>query len=359
MVHQSPRILIVSLGGTFGGVEHYLTGLAGFLEDGAELHVLTQQPELRRRLKAMGVHVLPMPELPKPLRFPVTALLLPLIFLYYGIDTLQLNGYLDTIFAPWARLLGRRVICTRHGTFDVEAYRWYRQPHKFYPRWLCRVCSRFASRVVCVSETVKQDVAPYLPARIITVIRNWVAQIPRMHLPEQDGRTLRLLYVGRLERYKGVHLILEAMKRLHDVELTVVGGGPAQAELEQLAAGMPVQFVGFQAVPAPFFRAADLLVMPSLGPEGLPLSPLEAMAYSLPVLLSDLPVHAEISAGGSAGALFRSGDAGDLGEKIEQLRDLSTRQARARLAHALVEEEFGAEKARQAYRQLFGVKGTA
>lgn len=364
MSRKTPRILIVSLGGTFGGVEHYLTGLAEFLKDGAELHVLTQQPELRRRLLAIGVHVVAMPEFPKPFRFVATFVVLPFLFLRYRIDVLQLNGYLDTIFAPWARLLGRRVICTRHGDFDVESYTWYRQPQKFFPRWFCRIFSRFASCVVCVSETVGRDVLRFIKPARVQVIRNWVGSIPAFVSPVPGGRTLRLLYVGRLERYKGVQLVLGAMQMLADVELTIVGSGPYQQELEELAvdlraAGHTVNFTGFQAKPEPYLQNADVLVMPSLGPEGLPLSPLEAMALSLPVLLSDLPVHGEISAGGTAGMLFRSGDVKDLAAQIERMRDLQERQRRARAAYQQVEQHFNPEMARAAYRELFALRGPA
>ena len=349
-----PRILIVSLGGSFGGVEHYLTGLTEFLEEGAEIYVLTQQPELRRRLSARAVHLLSVPDTGKSLRLLLGFLLTPWFLIFHRIDILQVNGYVETVFAMWARLLGRRVICTRHGDFDTESYTWYAAPQKFFPRWLCLVFSKLATCVVCVSETVGRDVLRHVPAQRVAVIRNWVGKIPIFSEPSGGG-TLRLLYVGRLERYKGVHLIIEAMRTLAGVELTVVGDGAYRLELERMSADLPVTFTGFKTDPAPYYQAADIFIMPSLGPEGLPLSPIEAAAAGLPLVLSSLPVHLEIAAEGTAGAIFRSGDAVDLRSRIIALRDLSERQRLARAAYDVVVRCFNPSLAKQSYRRLFGL----
>ena len=347
---------MVSLGGSFGGVEHYLTGLTEFLEEGAEVYVLTQQPELQRRLARGKVHVLAIANTGKALRFLIGFLLTPWYLIVHRIDILQVNGYLETVLVVWARLLGRRAVCTRHGDFDVESYTWYGSPQKFFPHWLCRVFCKFASCVVCVSETVGRDVLRHVPVDRVMVIRNWVGDIPPFSLPSSEGTPLRLLYVGRVERYKGIHLIVEAMRTLAGVELTVVGDGSYRAELEQLSADLPVTYTGFRVDPTPYYQASDLFIMPSLGPEGLPLSPLEAAAAGLPLLLSSLPVHLEISNEGTAGAIFSSGDASDLRGRILALRDLSERQRRARAAYDLVLREFSALTARPAYRRLFGVE---
>ena len=48
--------------------------------------------------------------------------------------------------------------------------------------------------------------------------------------------------------------------------------------------------------------------MPSMGPEGLPMTSLEAMAHGLPCIFSDLPVHHEITDHGKGAYLFRSGE---------------------------------------------------
>ena len=74
--------------------------------------------------------------------------------------------------------------------------------------------------------------------------------------------------MGRLERYKGLYLLLEALRGIPNVALTVVGDGSYRGELERLAEGINVRFEGFQSNPSKYYEETDIFVMPSLGPEG-------------------------------------------------------------------------------------------
>lgn len=101
---------------------------------------------------------------------------------------------------------------------------------------------------------------------------------------ERRPGPLRLLVVGRLCRQKGQDLLLDALARLaplEPVELTFAGDGPAEQELRARAAVLPasitVTFLGAVADPAPHYRDADLVVLPSRW-EGQSLALLEAIA---------------------------------------------------------------------------------
>ena len=125
--------------------------------------------------------------------------------------------------------------------------------------------------------------------------------------------------MGRLEHYKGLHLLLEAMRGVTGVRLTVVGIGSYREQLEKLASGLDVYFEGFCADTYRFYQTSDIFINPSLGPEGLPIVSLESMAHGLPCIFSALPVHKEISNDGAASLLFEIGDAVDLRIKLSQL----------------------------------------
>lgn len=115
-----------------------------------------------------------------------------------------------------------------------------------------------------------------------------------------DGlRGLRLLYVGRLHHLKGVHLLLEALRRM-DGELptlTLVGDGPEEARLRALACRLDldrqVRFAG--RVPreqlAEWFESHDVVVAPSLYESG-GLAVLEGFAHGLPAIVLDCGGHA-------------------------------------------------------------------
>jgi glycosyltransferase involved in cell wall biosynthesis len=59
-------------------------------------------------------------------------------------------------------------------------------------------------------------------------------------LRKMKERGGNLLYVGRLEGYKGIHLILHALKHL-DANLRIVGGGPYEKNLRRLASALNLE----------------------------------------------------------------------------------------------------------------------
>ena len=94
-----------------------------------------------------------------------------------------------------------------------------------------------------------------------------------------------VLFAGRLEDAKGADLLPAVSERL-TATLAVAGDGPLRGLLESRAAGDPrglLRVLGAVADPAPWFLAADALLLPSRL-EGAPLVFLEAAAHRLPVV---------------------------------------------------------------------------
>ena|SRR5580658_2151971 len=354
------RVLLVSLGYDFGGVEVYLKNLVELLDGKAEFFALTFQPELIKVLANRSVRIIKLPRLPrfsKALVFPIAALMLLPVVLLYRIDSVQINGYAESILLMLARLAGCKAISTRHLTMDVTAEHWYQAPGSFLARFLYKMSARFANRIICVSNVVGVDVQKFVVPDRVVVIPNWVSRIYADGVAPRNSRAAkRILFVGRLEKHKGLHLLLEALLGIENVELTVVGEGPCRREYETQAESLRVRFAGFQSNPDSFFAAADLFVMPSLGPEGLPLVSLEAMAHRLPCLFSDLPVHKEITSDGDAAMLFATGDASSLREKlIFLLKDESLRHSYAEKAYRTIQTRFSAAVAERAYAHEFEI----
>ncbi|VAW74826.1 hypothetical protein MNBD_GAMMA15-1145 [hydrothermal vent metagenome] len=120
-----------------------------------------------------------------------------------------------------------------------------------------------------------------------------------------DGRQkdrFDILYVGKLEENKGVHVLLNALKLLQsannasiDIRLNIIGSGIMVHELMELAEtnnlGHIVKFHGFVDDPeklADIFSASDLFVVPTLYHEGFPRVIDEAMVCGIPVICSRL-----------------------------------------------------------------------
>ena len=103
-----------------------------------------------------------------------------------------------------------------------------------------------------------------------------------------SGGRRRFLFVGRLIPGKAVDRLLHALHMLQDdrMELEIVGSGPLEPELRELAQNLgvgPVRFLGQLDGVAleSAYRRADVFVLPGLG--GLTIG--EALGYGLPVVL--------------------------------------------------------------------------
>jgi glycosyltransferase involved in cell wall biosynthesis len=356
---KKKKILLVDLGASMGGVESYVEGLSGMLRGRATVLSLCALPELARRLRNVGVRVFLIPTFPrlKALRFLLAFGVLPIIILREQVEIVLLNGFLDSVLLIPARFLGCLAIYTQHGAFEDHLYKWYQSPARYFPRLLARLCVHVASHVICVSEATGKIIRDTVPAERTSVIPNWVSRIPPYQARPRDLiPTAHVLYAGRLERYKGLYLLLEALRGIPNVRLTVLGDGSYRRELEQLSVGMDVSFEGFQSSPEKYYAEADIFVMPSVGPEGLPMVNIEAMAHGLPCLFSDLEVHHEITADGTAGMLFRSGDVEDLRRKLLILiGEASLRSTYSEAAYRRVTEAYNPDIALQSYLCAFGL----
>jgi glycosyltransferase involved in cell wall biosynthesis len=357
---KKKKILIVDLGGAMGGVEYYIETLSAILQDRAQLVSLCVLPELAQHLRSLGVKVYVIPAFSrfKAIRFLLALLLFPFVVLRERVQIVLVNGFLESTLLIPARLMGREAIYARHGPFEDDLYKWYHNPARYFPRLLARLCVRLASHVICVSHDVSKCVRQVVPEERTSVIPYWMPAMPPFKLGKEEATAnpTHVLFVGRLERYKGLYLLLEALRGMPDVRLTVVGDGSYRKELEQMAQGMDVRFEGFQRHPAPYYADADIFVMPSLGPEGFGIVTMEAMAHGLPCVISDLDVHREITGGGTAAMLFRNGNADDLRQKLHQLiRDRSLRSTYAAAGYQRVEKVYTSEAALKSYLWAFGL----
>lgn len=100
-----------------------------------------------------------------------------------------------------------------------------------------------ADSVICVSEYEKKLVESDFEVAAKTVkIPNGInlKEFEDLRQPEKSssrkaGREKILLYVGRLEEYKGVQYIIQSLHELQNFILRIVGKGPYEAELRDMA----------------------------------------------------------------------------------------------------------------------------
>jgi glycosyltransferase involved in cell wall biosynthesis len=356
------KILLIDIGAPFGGVETYIERLCDLLQGQGEIFCICALPQLAKRLKTLGVYVVCIPILfnrwSKILRFLLAVPVLFYLVLRHNARIVQVNGYLESLLVVPARLLGCYTVRTAHGPSEIDRYTWYRRPEMFFPRLLSQYCLRLASRVVCVSEAVKHDVSRVVALDRISVVPNWVTSIPKdvpvrrnIHVPA------RVLYVGRLERYKGLDLLLTAVKDIPNLEVIVVGDGDFREELQQMSTGLQVKFEGFRSDIHTYYRDSDIFVNPSRGPEGLPMVSLEAMAHGIPCLFSDLEGHREISDNGNGAKLFACGDKDSLRKGLQLLlSDDPCRLVLPDAARKIIATKYNSRVALQGYNNVFDLE---
>jgi len=153
-----------------------------------------------------------------------------------------------------------------------------------------------AAAVVAVSDHLASGLAALLPPSVrprLVVVRNGVDAAAFAAPARADDGVLSVVYVGRTIPDKGVHVLVDAVRRLArpDVRLEVVGGAgfapdapltPYERSLRRVAApaGDRISFRPFVAragVPA-VLAGADVAVVPSCWPDPCPLTVLEGMA---------------------------------------------------------------------------------
>lgn len=173
---------------------------------------------------------------------------------------------------------------------------------KNYPRLFRFVYGRAAASVVLAEEF--RDTLAELGLRMPIYIETTVvddavfageaaAQAPDTR-SGTAGESGRILYLGRLDKGKGLPEAIEAFARLQqrwpEATLTVAGDGPERAVVErdvQQRGLRGVRFLGHVTgnAKSDTFRQADIYLFTSLA-EGMPNSVLEAMAFGLPVVTS-------------------------------------------------------------------------
>lgn len=153
----------------------------------------------------------------------------------------------------------------------------------------------------------------------------------RARLDPSQGRPL-VFTAARLAPQKGLDLLLEAAALVPEARFVIAGDGPERGALEARAAALGVaprlRLLGTRDDVADWLAACDLYVLPSLF-EGLPISVLEAMAASKPVVATRIGGTDEAVADGETGILVTPGDASALAGAI---RTFISDPERARVA---------------------------
>ncbi|MEW6597295.1 MAG: glycosyltransferase family 4 protein [Pseudomonadota bacterium] len=347
-----------------GGAEQTTLDVAeAVVKAGGRALVASRGGRMNEQLKARGGELIPLPlhsKAPGDLIFCARQLLQAIR--RHKVSLVHVRSRAPAYPAFWAaRRAHVPMLATYHGVYNA------RSPLK---RWYNSIMTRGDLTIANSDYTRAHVLAEHgtTPERVISIPRGVdltrftpelvspgrVALLRRKWALENDPRPVALL-AGRLTRWKGQTLAIEALGRLKaqgrdDLILVLAGDdqgrGEYSAELHRLTRDLgvadQVRFAGHVADMPAAYLAADFALAPSLEPEAFGRTAVEPQVMGRLVLAANHGAATETVIDGETGFLLPPGDVGAWAEGLKRALDLTPEDRAAMTAAA-------AERSRRLY----------
>lgn len=257
--------------------------------------------------------------------------------------------------------LGSRGVLHIHGAKFDEFF-------ESAPHWRRRIISwslRRADRVVALSSGWKEKLRRMAPHAPVTVIENAV-DIPRANTVLDANRDCRFLLLARMDEWKGIDDLLVActLLRGRNSHFKLTLAGPPGTAGDMASLNRRIRNHGLESVvryvgsvegtqKSELLESSDVYVQPSHH-EGMPIAVLEALAYGLPVIATNVGGLPEMLSGSAAGVLTPPRNPRQLAGVMFDIATDPVRRARmAEAAHELAVARFGAGRLRNDILRLY------
>ncbi len=169
-----------------------------------------------------------------------------------------------------------------------------------------------------------------------------------------------VLSVGRLVYYKGFEYLIKSFKSVDDAILLIIGEGPLKEELNKLILDLGLRekvfILDHVSDLKPYYAACKIFALPSVAnSEAFGLVQMEAMAYSKPVINTNLPTSVpEVSVDMETGLTVEPKNAQALAEAINRLlNDSELYERLSKNAKIKVEDKFLMAKFLDSHKDVF------
>lgn len=194
----------------------------------------------------------------------------------------------------------------------------------------------------------------------LIVLHNWIDINKQPNRTKDTSNRLDVLFLGWIDRAKGVYDILEVAEALKDQDIfwTIAGNGN---EFEALQTQIKeknlekVSLPGWRVGPekAKLFKQTDVFLLPSYA-EGLPNAVLEAINHHIPVITTTVGALPDVIEDGENGFLIEPGDTEALRQKIMRLHNnADLRNQFAEKSFSKLKNNHSIENAIETFQQLF------
>lgn len=252
------------------------------------------------------------------------------------IDTMLEQEQFDVLHfhEPWVPVLSRQILsrstCANVATFHAKL------PETIASRALAKVIIPYTKPLLRHIDTftaVSDAAAEYVRSLTdvdITIIPNGI-HVGHFRRPTQLPDQLpapTILYIGRLEKRKGVKYLLLAFQLIQqhnsDVRLVIAGDGPDREKLEQMVDELALQHVEFRGyvddtTKLGLLHSADVFCSPALYGESFGIVLLEAMASGLVTVAGNNPGYSSVMSGIGQLSLVDPRDSKEFAHRMELL----------------------------------------
>ena len=336
---MSPKILHIVGDSKYGGGSVLIERLADRAMDcGYEVSVLTTDGIFKDRLKSVGVDVVDMDCIWRPIR-PLRDLVGCARLCRYLHKNCYDIVHTHTSKAGFVGRLAARVvgvpiiIHTVHGfSFHEQSSKLTLQAYSFLERIAAYLCDAIVTVSFFHCDQAKQLKIGNHNTRV--AIPNGInpdrvkptkcPKIVRAAIGVENDEIM-CLSTGRLARQKGFDLLIHALKKIplqKKIKVVIAGDGELGSDLKNLVISLNLQgrvlFLGFRSDLADLLHSADLVALPSRW-EGLSISLLEAMAAGKAIITSDISSNLEVTRNGKVAKIVHAGNSDELADVILDL----------------------------------------
>ncbi|MFX0194952.1 MAG: glycosyltransferase family 4 protein [Candidatus Hodarchaeota archaeon] len=333
------KVLRVNVDGWFYGRPRHICKLSKLLiNEGVDCKIVGASKSFERELQNIGINNIRIFHKWKPLDRSLRSI----INLYRVVknerpDLVHSHGITENIvMGIIGHLLHIPIVATYH-TNPFDKYKYESSIRKikryfyefFYIDFLTKLVSRNFAYITVVSQELKKSFVQkgYEESKIMVVYFGVDVRENDIKFKLKRRGKPSILFIGRVSKEKGCDCLLRACKRIADqgksFKLTLVGDGDIKCFSDmavELGIDGRVIFAGYRREVSGFLKESEIFIFPSMG-EGLPISILEAMAYGLPVIASNVGGIPEAIQHGENGYLVPAGDQLSLADMIGKMID--------------------------------------
>lgn len=281
------------------------------------------------------------------------------------------HGFKENVLGILGKEIARVPFSVRTVHGNPETAFTFTSPHKWLIHWLDIFLGRLRQQaVIAVSTQLEEELVKLFPGKVHKIFNFVDVEDIETHwptLPNSGDEVPRIGIVGRLVPVKRVDIFIKTIVLLNRRGIlcrgVVIGSGPLEKELQQLAASLQggdtqIEFKGFVSPALTAIRELDVLLMTSEH-EGLPMTLLEALALKIPIVAHNVGGIPEALDGGNCGGLVNNQSPDEYAEALAYaLRSNETRQLKATNGFLRVKNFFDVKANARRYERVYTEKLT-